>query len=424
VLTASIRTQIERVDALLVLASRAAAESEWVGEEVEFAKQRGKRVIPIYIELVAGHPRFRDHKGRHGTRPQEFADVVADLIRDLYLLVDREAPAADTAAIERNLRALAVEEPNLAPLILHCLDSGGLHLQNVETVVNAPFHALDYAINALSELRPDESIAFAAAHMFRRAGAGTRAICSWIEATGDGASPLNHALCETVDARLIPTAIRLLKACEPRNDLALKIFIRSNAAQLNDAQRGEVILLATWPTRTDPGILTCDMASLALELFPKSDELQNMWSLWVHEGAFDDEPRARDLARYLTEAHKNGLSGWEGVNQSLRIHLVGCLRSRDKRKALAAMNHIKAAADACAPNLRALLSEARNGASGWGVWRQNEPDTAVEMDLLLEQVLKEARGDRDWFRAEENAKRIFRLMIANRNPVEREEEDE
>ena len=250
-LTASIRSHIEAADALLVVASHAAADSQWVGQEVDFAGQHNKNVIPIFIESVAEHPRFRDYLGIDVTQPQGFADGVARLIRDLYLSVDREAPVADPTTLTSDLRALAAEETNLAPLILGCLDGQGLHQESMETALGAPFHALDYAVNGLYDLRPMETAAFHAAYAFKSAGAGTRALLSWIEANGDGGVPLAIAVGGTIQANLIPTAIRLMAACNPPNNQALYGFIDSNADHLDDTQRRAAVRLATWPVRTD-----------------------------------------------------------------------------------------------------------------------------------------------------------------------------
>jgi hypothetical protein len=175
-LTSSIRAQIEGADALLVIASRASADSSWVGQEIDFAKQHRKSVIPLFIEPLAKHPRFRDYLGIDGTRPQEFADAVHRVARDLFRPYALELPAADPAVLTGNLRELAKEEPNLAPLILGCLDSEGLRWEHRDMVHNVAFHALDYAVNALFELRPDDHIADHAAVAFCSAGAGARAL--------------------------------------------------------------------------------------------------------------------------------------------------------------------------------------------------------------------------------------------------------
>ena len=110
---------------------------------IDFAKQHSKSVIPLFIEPLSRHERFRDYLGLDGTHPQEFADVIHSFMRDLFLSLDRDVPAADPEVVTAGLRALEKEEPNLAPLINGCLDSEGLPLENTDTVREVAFHALD-----------------------------------------------------------------------------------------------------------------------------------------------------------------------------------------------------------------------------------------------------------------------------------------
>jgi hypothetical protein len=177
---------LQTADRLLVIASAASANSNWVGEELEFAQQQGKTVIPLFIESVVEHPRFRDLLGIDGTMLQEFADVVHAWIRKLFLSLGLEMPDANPLVLTKGLRELAREEPEIAPLIVGCLDSQGLHCENVETVCNVPVHALDEAVNVLFELKPNSIMAYHAAHLFCRTGGGARGLSSWIEATRDG----------------------------------------------------------------------------------------------------------------------------------------------------------------------------------------------------------------------------------------------
>jgi hypothetical protein len=423
-LTASIRSQIEAADALLVVASHAAAASQWVGLEVDFAKQHDKNVIPIFIEPVAEHPRFRDHLGIDGTQPQSFADGVANLIRDLYSSVDREAPAADPTELTTDLRALAAEETNLAPLILGCLDGQGLHQESMETALGAPFHALDYAVNALYDLNQNENAAYHAAYAFKSAGAGTRALLSWIKSNGDGGVPLAVAVDATFQADLIPTAIRLMAACNPPNNQAVYGFIDSNGDRLDGTQRRAAIRLATWPIRTDTSRFGDVLGWVAMKRLPGVVELQRMWSRWISEGSFDGEPSSpRDLARYLADAHKEDLSGWEDINEALRRHMRRCLRSGDKGNIFTAMNHIKAAADEGAPVLVALLNEASSveGTAEWVAWEKREPGAAEGAAVLLDEVRTEARGERNWLRAYKSAEQTMANLKAWRQEVEKRE---
>lgn len=148
-----------------------------------------------------------------------------------------------------------------------------LHQDNLETVCNAPFHALDEALNALFQLKPDESMAQHAAYGFWKAGTGAGALSSWIHASGDGKLPLVTAVGSALLAPAwIPTAIKLLAACNPPN-YALYNFIHHNSTQLDVGQRREVIRLVTWPVRYDTAQRDV-LGWVALRSFPDAPEIQ------------------------------------------------------------------------------------------------------------------------------------------------------
>jgi TIR domain-containing protein len=414
-LTSSIRSHIEAADVLLVIASKASTESKWVGLELEFAREKNKTVIPLFIEPLAEHERFKDYLGVDATSLQAFADSVHRLMRDLFLAVDHELPPADPVILIAGLRELTSEEPDLAPLIDGCLDSQGLHQENINTALKAAFHPVDEALNALFDLRPNNSIACHAAYGFCAAGAGARALSSWIAATGDGELPLVSAVGNKLfELALIPTAIKLLGACNPPNNHALYNFISHNAAQLDEQQRRSVIRLVTWPLRADTDRLADVLGWVALKHFPDAIEIQQMWRRWIHTGAFDS--KSMDLAGYLARAHQEGLPGWEPINETLRSHVRGYLRSGDRDKVVVAMDHVQAAADAGAPILASLLRETEgvSGTAEWNNWRERDPDTAEWTRWYVLEIANEAVGDRNWLRAWDGVERMVAFSAQRR----------
>lgn len=422
-LASSIRSQIETANVLLVIASKASAGSKWVGMELEFARQQNKAIIPFFIEPLAEHERFRDYLGVDATSPQAFADAIHGLMRDLFLSVDLELPLADPAVLTAGLRKLASEEPDLAPLIHGCLDSQGLHQDNMDTVLKSAFHPLDDALNALFDLSPNISMAHHAAYGFCGAGAGARALSSWIAATGEGELPLVTAVGGRLEPALIPTAIKLLGACNPPNNHALFNFIHNNAGQFDERQRRSVIRLVTWPVRMDTDRLADVLGRVAFKHFPDAPEIQQMWSRWIHSGAFDR--KAMDLARYLADAHKEELPGWEPVNEALRSHVRGYLRSGDENKVDVAVNHLQAAADAGAPILASLLREAEgvSATAEWNEWRKRDPDTVKWMQWYVFQSVKEAVGDRNWLRAWDSAKEMVAFEEQRRRILAKDKQE-
>jgi hypothetical protein len=408
-LTASIRDQIHQSDVLLVIVSKDSAVSKWVELEVDFAEDEGKVIVPIFMDANFKPERFRDMLGIDATSPQVFAEAIDGLTRDLFSSFDQAVPPVDPAILTTGLRELAREEPDLAPLIIGCLDSEGLHRESVDTVSRAAFHPLDDALNSLFDLMPTRAIAEHVALGFRLAGAGVKALSSWLAATGDGELPLVFAVGRTLDPSLFTTAIKLLGGCDPPNNQALYNFIHHNARYLDPEQQRAVLRLVTWPVRKDTGNFGDVLGWVAMKNFPETPEIQQMWSRWVQAGSFDGKPNSpADLAHYLADASKEGLRGWEGVHDALRSHVRRYLRSGNEQNVIVSVDHIKAAADQDAPVLQLLLSEA-NGVSGtaeWKAWEQRDQETAEWMGWYVFEVAREARGARDWFRARESAKQM------------------
>jgi hypothetical protein len=415
-LSASLRNHIQSSDMVVVIATRASGASTWVGMELDFAKEHGKSIVPIFIEPVSKQMRFRDHMGVDATLPQTFEHVIHSLMRDFFASLGLKLPPPDSATLLAGMRDLAREEPDLAPLIHGCLDAEGLNQSNMGTVYGSAFHPLDYALNALFDVRPNDRMAWHAAYGFCLAGAGTRALSSWITTTGNGGQPLVTAVGRELAPSLIGSAIQLLGQCDPPNNHAVYQFIHHNAAQLSEEQRRATIRLVTWPVR-DTGQLGDVLGWVAMKNFPQTVELQEMWSGWVQKGCFDGKPNTpHDLARYIANAHNEELAGWEDVSEAVRTHVRGHLRSGDQNRVEIAINHISAAADAKSPVLPALVQEA-NGVTGsaeWKHWAESDKETSEFMGWYLFHVVQQTKGDRDWDQAWDDAKQMAKFQKERR----------
>jgi hypothetical protein len=395
-LSAALRSHVEQVDVLLVVASIASATSPWVMQEIGFAHEHRKPILPLFIEPVMKHERFRATLGIEATRPPTFAARVELLIRDLYLAKDREPPPADPAILTSGLRELAREQPVLAPLIEGCLDSEGLHAQNTRTANSASFHALDEAIDAIFDLQQNETAAFHAAYAFQSAGAGARSLGRWIAKTGDGGIPLVIAVGNgNLDPSLFPAAMELLATCSPPSNQALATFIEKHGGQLDETQRRSAIALVTWPLR-DVSNLGDVLGWAAMKRYPDSPDIRNMWIRWIESGQFDSRPDL--LARHMANATSQQLVGWEPIGEALRGRVRSGLRSADRRRVIIATYHIMAAADSGSPMLRLLLAEAEgvSGTAEWDQWRTHDQLTAHRMAPYVNEVVTQARGTRDW----------------------------
>jgi hypothetical protein len=270
---------------------------------------------------------------------------------------------------------------------------------------------------------PTRAIAEHAAFGFRLAGAGVKALSSWVAATGDGELPLVFAVGRTLDPSLFATAIKLLAACDPPNNQALYNFIHHNARQLHPEELRTVLRLVTSPVRKDTGNFADVLGWVAMKNFPDAIEIQQMWSRWIESGSFDGKPNSpADLARYLSDASKEGLRGWDSINDALRSHVRTYLRSGDKGNVVIAADHIMAAADQGAPVLQILLREA-DGVSGtaeWKDWEQSDRKTAEWMRWFVFEVAKESRGNRDWNRAWDGAKGMVAFQELRRRILNNE----
>ena len=307
--------------------------------------------------------------------------------------------------LEAGLRELADKEPELRSLILGSLDREGLPYENIDTVFRAEFHPLDDALNALFDLRPNETMAFNAAYGFQRAGAGTRALFSSIAATGTGGLPLVTALGHPLQPELIATAIKLMDACKPPNNHALYQFIHHNAGQMDQgaaARRppaGDLAGKAGWerPGRCRPGSRS--------STFPKRTRSATCGAAGFVPGPSTARPIRRANWRRIspTQTRRSGPDG-TGVHETLRSHVRGYLRSGDRDKVDTAVDHIQATADAEAPVLGLLLKEAEGVSSTreWQQWEKRDPDTARGRGWYVFMASREVTGERDWVRALQN----------------------
>jgi hypothetical protein len=395
----SLEKHIAGAHTVVVVASASAAKSAWVRRELAFARGRGKPVVPLFLEHLEDHELFRGHLGLDATSRAEFGHVLHTLLTELLASSGLPLPPIDRDVVEVELRALAREERDLGPLILGCLDSEGLHQDNVETIRRAPFHALDFALNALYMRAPSERSAMHAAYGFQWVGAGARALASWIAQTGDGGDVLVMAVYGRLGPGTIDTAIRLLGACSAPNNHALYTFIAENAEGLNGRQRAEAVRLVTWPVR---GLERFGdvLGRVAWRHLPDAPEIPRMWCRWIDSGAFDDGVWIERLSRYLASARAEGLPGCDAVEDSLRGHVRRLVRSGEKANVWTALDHLRAAAIARATVLGTLVGEisGADGTAEWQRWEERDPDGAEEMMCYVHEFVL-ATSDGDWLGA-------------------------
>lgn len=407
-LDTALREHITEADIVVVLASQKSADSKWVALELACALELEKPIVPLFLEALMSHQRFQNHKGLDVTVPQQFAAAIDLLLRDIHLTVGNDVPDADRAALTKELRDLAREEPALAPVILGCLDGEGLHEANLRTAFEVSFHPLDEALNALYDVEPSRRMADHAAYGFKMAGAGTRALTKWVAATGDGGLPLLTA----VGAKLaspghIPAAIELLTGCDPPNNQALYGFIDANAAQFDAKQRANAVRLVIWPRRESPEKLADVAALVALKAFPDDEDVKKQWIHWIRDGGFDSRFWASALARHFVNGTSYAPRAFEAIGEELASHVKSRARAGNWNALHIATRHMMAAADEKSPLLERLLYEltAAPGTAEWDDWRKRDAADADVASTFVREIAKQARGARDWAEAYAAAER-------------------
>jgi hypothetical protein len=414
-LTPTVEAHIRASQAVLAVATNAAAKSPWVRKEVAFAESQASP-IPIYslfVEHVENAPPFKKDLGVDATDCHVLEKRIIELAQ---ILAGASLPPPSAEALLAGLKALESEEPILSPLVRTCLAGGGLAHAGVENVVQASekkphqIHALDFALNALYDIATDEKqrqlVAAHAALFFRRSGAGAYALEQYLRPR----CASDTTLCEAVRTRLnadeLDTALDLLNLTDSRDDQALSGFLASNGDALSPAQRAVVVRLLTFPER-DPKGFTQDAAFQALRYLPNNKDLRELWQRWIRTGQFDGgEARATptDLAYHLKEGR---LEKSDGAVQELLAHVRWLARSTEREKVEAALDHVKALADRRSPLLNRVVEQCSSalGAAEWDNWEH-----AQEMSIYLRCFLEAAESDRDWERARKDYERGWATM--------------
>ena len=223
----------------------------------------------------------------------------------------------------------------------------------------------------------------------------------WIEFSDDGGLPLVAAVGEQLKPDLIEPALQLLRSCDPPNNHALYQFITRNSGQFGAAQRRSTLSLVTWPER-GPERLGDVLGGVALRHFPSSPEVAQMWTRWIWAGAFDGTPCAPSaLAREFALAEQEGVAVLNQLNEALRSHVRGYLRSGDERKVVVGVDHLMANVNEKTAAVAALCRETSgvSGTAEWADWEERDRATADRMRHYVFAFLQEAESDGNWTRA-------------------------
>jgi TIR domain len=425
VLGPAIEQHIQTSTALVVIATASAAKSTWVEKEITFARtlHPPKSICPLFIENVKTERLFSEHLGLDATDPHQFERAVLKLAE---AMVGAPLPPPAVDRLTADLEALQLEEPALALLVADCLQGDGLRSIHLESVAQVPFHSLDYALNALYDVAPEDrkrAIAGAAAYLFVRTEAGSFALEKHVRVRGDDNQVLNGAVGRKLADRQLDVALSLLSACSPPEDQALSSFIFHNGDAMNSSQRRSVVRLMTHPPRKAPTKFAAEAAFQALKQQPESRDLKEVWDRWISDGLFDGAPgeSPNTLGYFLGEAFSRGLTGWDEIGDALIRHVEWLARSTDSFKVSKAVNHVMAAADRESPLVDELCAKciAATGSAEWDGWADR-----MKMSLYVSAHVKAAKTDRDWSSAYEKFEESWKaVQRANKLRSERQTED-
>lgn len=396
VLSPVIGEHIAASSAVIVIATSAAVSSDWVSKELAFAcsLKPPRPVYPFLVEALASHPLLTDHLGLDASDRHHFERAVLKLAA---AVVGTPLPAPSAGRLRAGLDALAAEDRRLSLLIDDCLQGEGLLINHVETVAQADFHNLDYALNGLYDVADEERklrIAYAAAALFRRRGVGTYALENHLVAGPRDDGVLRNAVGDPLDPTSLDAALGLLATSKIRDDQSLANFITSNAKDLNETQQQSVVRLVTHPDRGPAGF-GVDAAFVALKALPDSVDLGLLWERWIRNGRFDGLAEGGDdpvsLAPYLSQAVQQGLIGWDNVVKTFLNHVKTLARSRDRDQVEAAVDHLVAAAEMKSPLLNEVAQQCASapGAAEWDGWEH-----AQEMGIYIHAHVQAALGNR------------------------------
>jgi hypothetical protein len=410
----AIRIAIQKCDAVVVVATQAAALSQWVEREVAFASGSSPAiaVCPVYVDDVIAHPSFAPNLGIDARDRYQFGDVLARLAE---ALIKRPLPQPDMAQLKAGLDELSLQSSAVALLVESCLHGEGLRYEHVQLISELSFHDLDDALDVISRVGGGSIAAHATAALFAKTGAGSGALSRYIVA---GHNILDNAVGTALDSTMLDAAIRLLSVPKLRDDQALASFLWKNSESLAGKYRAEVVHLVTHPSRGPAGF-GADAAAAAFGVFPEDDDLQILWSRWIREELFDGQDkqgaaRPQAFAHWCAQGLQTGSGGWSRVFDSFIGHVRQLARTKSKQAVHSALQHMMSAANESNPRLAEIVRECRAaiGAAEWDGWEERD-----EISGYVSELTAEAFGERRWGEAMRRATENWEAVIALRRAI-------
>lgn len=375
----TIQIHIKNSDTVLVIATEASAQSDWVKREVSYAAGLLPRpsICPIYIENVQTHKLFANFLGVIATAPKDVEGAIERVVEAL------EAPRSrpDPESLQRHLDVLIDEEPDLRPLVETLLKGERTWAHHVEAAASAPFHAVEFAINSLYDILgylPSPHVPRAAADLFARRGVGSYVLAAYVSSDRDKFDTvLVDAVAQLLSPESLDTAIWLLGQSARPDDHALCNLIGFNGDAFNERQWASVVRLVTYPER-GPGQFAINSAVQTMRRLPDNNAVLGLWQRWISDGYFDGEAKGGEdpeyFARLIGDSIEKGDAGIDRITRSFLYHIRNLVRSRERKKVLMAVRHVWAATQAKSPLLKEIAEECSSGigSAEWKDWEHRD----------------------------------------------------
>lgn len=401
-----VERNIDRSTHMIVIASDAAAGSEYVKAELDYAYRKSRNtampIFPLFIDDVEKNINFDSKLGISFKKKW----LIDGLIYELAILLGGRNPSPDHEELLFGLKQLTREVPALAPVIQFAVEKVPLPFYTLGCLSDdtIDFHDLEFALTSAYDVASPEdrpTVAEIAAYAFSHRGAGSEVLLRDIEAQSKNLpSSSGRALSKAISRQLafhaLDAAVLLLERCSVPNDEALSKFISSNYFQWKSYHKRDVVRLVTWPVRGPEGF-AMDAALESYIRMPESRDLRELWIFWVRSGFFE---RNDELLRRLFKDPmlEDGAlpSIWEPIFSEVYIRVRYLARKPSRESVITAVMYLVSAKASTFPSLDRIVRELEGAISSaeWKDWEHGE-----DMGVFILMHCDEAMSEGKWARA-------------------------
>lgn len=396
-----IRQAIQSCSHLLVLLTKASANSRWVQREITFARELMPpiTILPLVGESDVQSPLLDETVGVDVSDTGFLETALDDLARAIR--GDGGQASRDMASLRKDLEQLGRELPLLSAIqlseyeshaYLDAIQINASTMHEVETFIAIQWDVVappsEGSISG-SGFPPSDYVAYATADLFRKHGLGYYVLTRFVDTCADRFSVHNMFSRLTAGPQQNDDSIekvrRLLAKAQQPQHIVLRWFVMREFERLSEAQKGWAVAHFVQNARgpEDDAIFT---AFAFFKLMPKDKALESLWSRWVSQGriGFDGVLHLDHVSiffRLMNDAIANGLSQYQECIKLFRNHFRALARGRELRERLAAADILVCAQKERYVQLKDLCEEL--GAALYSAeWRHLELSAAVTSSFV------------------------------------------